>query len=533
MNKHRDIHLLFSKMALFLSTILIFSLLFISCSPKEKGCENCPPGTSCHSTKVGNKLSYYCLKEIKLADIGGNCFGKNENCLSKFCYTPTGASTSLSYCSTECLPSVPCPKNFECQSVLIAGTRQQICVRRKGTGGGKTGEGCHCGKSNASCSAHGHSDCDEKAGYFCLSTKENDPKAVCTKRCKIGEKGTCQEGEICTPTSLGLPICIPNPYTPGDIGHNCAKAGKAECLEGAFCYSQWPGDPDAFCTKNCNPYREGSCGRNAVCDSPREQDPYICIPRGTKKIGENCAAKGFLECYSGICVKLDPRSREAPFCTRPCSPSKEDCPSGFRCHLFGHLYRYLCAKSTGGILGSICNKGGNADCKSKICIRPNPKSINRICSQKCDSSHPCPIGYVCDNSRQVCIPKTGKKSIGEPCNAPQECIFGTCVTDTQNRRFCTQRCTEDSQCPEGYSCRHLEYTQRYCLPKVAGNKKLGEPCPNGPGDCQSRSCIADVIKNRSFCTQSCQGGKPCPPPYICTKFSDKEAYCTPKDYQKP
>ncbi|HAA58240.1 MAG TPA: hypothetical protein DCE42_25980 [Myxococcales bacterium] len=510
---------------------VLFVCLFVitsavSCSP-ALDCGVCPLNTTCTPVTGNNGTrNFICLRNSSGSEVGGVCFGNNRNCLSGNCYAPDG-NQNLSYCTIRCKIDADCNAGYTCK----AEAGGDICVRGAQT---STSKGCECGKEGASCNKNGHSDCATKEGYFCLSTGAQDANARCTKQCDPNDTDSCASGLICTATPFGQYLCIQSPYPKSGLGGNCSKGGKAQCEDDQYCYTRWPNDTQAFCTKYCNPYQEGDCPKDYSCESPREQDPYLCVPKGTGKVGDDCSARDVLDCETSICAQLDPRNREErPICTQSCSPTTENCPAGFRCRLYGHLYRYLCAKSGDGGIGTICNKNGDADCKSKMCIQPDSNSINKICTEPCDGTQPCPDGYTCDLSKKVCLPATGKKKIGDPCTGPQECVFGTCVTDSSGKQFCTQQCTKDEQCPGGYQCRNLEFTQLYCLPEQKGDKEVGEACPNGPGDCKTNKCISDFIKNRTFCTQSCNDQIPCQAPYVCTKISDTESYCTPKDYEAP
>lgn len=485
---------------------------------------DCKVGEDCLSIRTGSGLTRLCVPVTQLP-VGSMC-KKDEDCSSNVCYSKSG----LRFCSKPCGATEPCSGGLVCAS---AGADLKLCQFPDSTG---SKEGCRCGKQSTPCTKNGHTDCDIDNGFFCLSSGPNDPKARCVQQCnpkaKPKEKGACAEGFVCSKSAAGLYLCVTPQFTPGKLGKNCGKGGKAECDSKLFCFSRWSTDNDAFCSKHCSPYKEKDCGEGFVCETPTERSPWMCIPKGGKKVGEDCSQRSFLECQSALCVR-DNGGRGQPFCSQPCKPDKDECPVGFRCRLFGHLYRYLCSKASGGEIGTLCNKNGTTACKSGICISPGPGAINKICSQACDGDIKCPGGFECDLTKKYCIPKTGKKKIGEPCTSPQECVFGTCASDSQGKSFCTQRCTEDSQCPSKFECRNLEFTQRYCLPKRAGNRKLGEPCPNGPGDCATGNCLSDPINNRTFCTQSCAAKPVCPKPYKCTRLNKREAYCTPQDYQLP
>lgn len=505
-------------------------LLGPGCGGVEESCKDngdCPTGAKCQLVqRAGLSPIRLCIRDVKL-QLGSVC-DADSDCLSGVCWAKSGAAFRV--CTTQCSGTNPCRQGFTCEEVR-AGLK--LCLIPTG---GTTPKGCSCGKSGDSCASNGHGDCDTLNGYFCLSSGPNDTKAICTRQCDpnaaAGSKDACAEGQACLESASGLFLCGKPQYTQGPLGTNCGKGGKAECKSDLFCFSRWPNDGDAFCSKYCNPYNENDCGDGFVCESPRQQDPWLCIPKGQKSTGGDCTQRSFLDCQSGICAKNDLRD-EKSFCTETCEPDKDSCPAGWECRLFGYLYRYMCAKAGGGDIGSLCTKNGAAQCKSGICIELDG-AINKICTDKCSPQQPCPGGFECDQTKLYCVPKTGKKKIGEACTSPQDCIYGTCASDSQGKLFCTQQCTEDNQCPDGFVCRNLEFTQRYCLPKLSGEKKLGESCPNGPGDCETGNCLSDPINGTTFCTQPCDDqNRICPKPYKCTRLNEREAYCTPVGYQPP
>ena len=511
-------------------SVLLCMLVFwnVACGPTTcKPGEVCPVGTVCKAVGSGTgDITYVCIPANPKSDIGALCMADNYRCLSGYCYMPT-QDVKQSYCSRLCDDKEPCPPGFQCQ---VVGTNLKVCTLNLGSSGGN---GCRCGKANASCTSNGHDDCDVAAGYFCLSAGPRDPKAKCVKECSPGISQSCPTGLSCLRSQTGRFLCMASKRGEGGIGDSCADGGKADCLRNYFCYEQYPNDRAAFCSRFCSPYDENDCGKGSVCESPREQDPWLCVPRGRKKIGENCSTEGFLACNSGICAAPQARSRTR-FCTERCDPDDDKCPAGFKCRLFASVYRYLCDKSAGGDIGAFCNKNGGKDCKSGLCISPAPGAINRICSQVCDDAlRPCPGGYKCDKDNKYCIPNTGTKKIGEKCTGPNECVFGTCITPGGGRdNYCSQRCTENKQCPDGYECRLLEFTQKFCQPKQTAKGKQGDPCPGGAGDCATNYCINDILKGRTFCTATCSKQKPCAQPYICKKIGNR-SFCTPADYSPP
>ncbi len=527
------------SMFLFLGWLGVVSFACSRPPTTSKGCTrdlDCPSNTFCRTIRVQGKPFGVCIKEVPKFGLNTTC-KVDTDCVSVFCFQPGKESP---YCTKNCKTTADCTTGMICK---VVGTGLQICVREDVISLPK--KGCECGKEGASCSRFGHSDCDTKQGYFCLSTKPNDINARCVKPCiiktKPGQKSGCSEGFVCSPTQNGINICTRSPFTAGGMASNCAKAGAAQCTSQLFCYSRFPNDPEAFCSRSCSPYREGDCGKGFVCESPREQDPYLCVPRGKLSIGEDCSKRLFLDCKGGACVSLTRRGQNL-FCTQRCDPSEDKCPAGYKCELFGHLYRYFCRKTSGGSLGALCNKLGAADCKSKICVLPKAGSINKICSQSCDAKAPCPGGWECDRQQKACVPKTGNKKIGDACSKTEECINGTCVSNSAGKQFCSQVCTDSKQCPDKFECRYLGFTQRYCLPKLAGTGKVGAPCPNGPGDCADGSCLTDIVNGKTFCTKRCNSPHPpsppkppvkCPSPFVCKDVGGNRSYCTPKGYTPP
>ncbi|TNE43635.1 MAG: hypothetical protein EP343_32995 [Deltaproteobacteria bacterium] len=500
--------------------------------PSSSGCtkdSDCPESAYCQTTRVQGQPFGLCIKEIPKFAVGNDC-KIDTDCVSTFCFQP---GKEQAYCTKNCTSNQECATGMICKEV---GSNLKICVREQAVP--LPNQGCNCGKEGDSCTRYGHSDCDASAGYYCLSSKPNDPNARCVKSCSPstnpGQPDGCPNGYVCTPTVNGQYICARSPYTRGDMGSTCAQAGPAQCNQSLFCYSRYPNDSEAFCSKGCSPYQD-DCGEGFICESPRDQDPYLCIKKGQKKIGEDCKQRLFLDCETAACISPTRRAQTF-YCSKSCNPSNDTCPLNFKCEYLEHLYRYFCIKTEGGALGALCNRFGDAECKSKLCVLPKVGSINKICSQPCDDQTPCPGGWECDAQQKACIPKTGNKKIGEECQKTEDCINGTCVSDSGGKQYCSQQCAEDSQCPQDFECRYLGFTQKYCQPKLAGNKKVGEPCPNGPGDCAGGYCLTDINTGNTFCTRPCVENDPndiCANSFVCKKVSEREAYCTPKGYNPP
>ena len=519
------------KIYLFVLSFFSFALA-LACGEKNDGLcagENigkCPANSVCRSVQLSGaaKPRYTCVSVDARSDIGGICAGDPTRCLDGlFCYRPPDKQDEA-YCSKICVDPTDCPIGYDCKSFGNA----KSCVRKTNA---TPSQGCRCRKAGASCEENGHEDCALDEGYFCLSSQPKDPNAICVKSCDPKEASSCEEGFFCSQDASGRWLCVKEQYQRKEVGESCVQGGKAECQEELFCYTQYSEDPRAYCTKRCNPYDETSCPARFVCEAPRNNDPFLCIPRGDQDLGADCTSGGYLSCRSGFCAQRE-RGRSESICTQRCNPDNDNCPQGFSCRLFGHLYRYLCDRATAGAIGAFCNKNGDADCQSGICITPQEGAINRMCSQICDTLNPCPDGFRCNETRQFCIPDTGTGQIGDPCNGPADCVFGNCISNQEGTRFCSQSCQQSDQCPQGFVCEYNGQS-RFCLPESARNGELGDPCPNGGRDCTNQLCINDPLKSRTFCSQPCSPDNPCPSPYRCHLLAGDSGVCTPQDYEAP
>lgn len=488
----------------------------------------CPTGTTCRVLQdPGKEAKTICLQIDIRSDLGGRCEGQSQRCLSELCYTPL-QKVEESYCTRVCTQTADCPAGYSCQSV---GGAVLLCLRPSGSTPPPPTQGCRCKTEGGTCVLFGHDDCAIDKGFFCLSSGPKDTQAICVQECDPTDPQACKDGFFCSRSVTGRFFCVERQFKQEEIGGNCTTGGKAQCKPGNFCKARWDSDPQAFCTKYCSYGQDDECPSGFLCEYPSVSESSMCLPRGSKGLGDDCSQEGFQGCRSAICVHPDRRKPEA-VCSQICDRDHDQCPLGFTCLYLSHAYRYLCLRSVGGPLGSLCNKNGSLDCRSGICVLAAPGALNKICSEACDDSLPCPPGFSCDKDKQICFPKTGNKPIGETCQDSEECIFGTCYIDTQGQRFCTQICREDSQCPDGFACLPA-LNLSYCLPRPSGQKEIGDPCPNGPNDCASQVCIADPLQNRTFCSAPCNDQQPCPSPLICKAISDQVSFCTPADYQAP
>ena len=150
------------------------------------------------------------------------------------------------------------------------------------------------------------------------------------------------------------------------------------------------------------------------------------------------------------------------FCDPNCRPVEDiDC-------------RTTIDETMGSTFGAPCIEG--SDCLSRLCV--GITELRYVCSAFCNPSRPndCPPGFSCIADTQndyVCgpTPETMMMSTGEPselklfgadCQNDAQCTTQTCIS-YQGQRWCSQRCTDDNQCPLSYVCGSV-MMGRACVP---------------------------------------------------------------------
>ena len=214
------------------------------------------------------------------------------------------------------------------------------------------------------------------------------------------------------------------------------------------------------------------------------------------------------------------------YCSKYCTVTKKDCPSGFTC--FGYKDspngQGACLPSQGGTqtgkpAGSACN--ASSECDSLMCLQGTCRvpCTGANAAQKCDLAV-----EVCTpvpgTSVGVCMPKgsaSGKKALGQECSAPDDCDSDLCMKDDLMATvgYCRQSCTGPNTCPIKFHCVQQAAGYQGCLP---GTEKMptGSPCQYTV-DCVEGPCIAGKPGASYFCTATCKLDTPssCPCGMIC------------------
>ena len=103
----------------------------------------------------------------------------------------------------------------------------------------------------------------------------------------------------------------------------------------------------------------------------------------------------------------------------------------------------------------------------------------------------------------------GGGGIGDPCNTGDDCRGGFCASNRMCVGGCAVTSDKGQYCPGRWGCNPIDTLQGFytlgCLP--AGLGALGTGC-NDNADCAGGLCVTDN-QNRSYCSRFCNSA-PCP-----------------------
>lgn len=387
-----------------------------------------------------------------------------------------------------------------------------------------------------SCDVPDTEKCIETQKKLCHDTDEEQLDGTRLDECsnKLAELDDC----------AGRKAVVAACADPGDqVGATCSSG--SECPEGLSCLS-------GMCTSSCF-YDDGckgyisASGGPTYCNGMNDNSGVcigVCQSNAECSKGWVCQANGSVRtCGPNTGTVPDPPGQGAKL-GDPCD-STADCASS-QCTL-GY-----CSKSCSS--QTDCS-GLTSDGGALSCVRVTG-SLATACFPSCTTASDCAFGSECKpqttsdgSSRSVCFddstmpPVTGKRLFGESCDAASECSEAGARCET----FCTENCTNDSQCSvmtstglAGRCASDAVPGSTLCLPGctpgVSGQCALGSSCdavqlPSGfaylcrPGagsevrrglvgdPCKvSEDCNETVGLSCAFgmCSKSCTGGSPCP-----------------------
>lgn len=300
---------------------------------------------------------------------------------------------------------------------------------------------------------------------------------------KCSDGDPCTEGERCAAGACtgGTPI----------FGGTCGEAPPPDdaCTTHYDCYpervcARWRGDGERHCSTPCA--SSSQCAAGEVCAKlPGAANVGYCEPTPPTLAADGAACDRDETCASGACIAG--LCRAICFAEAACSAHGESCSiprDG------GSVIAQAACMPPGGLIanGAICTADGGQsyggwECRSGHCdLMPYPDSMVLPCASLCASETDCGPSQECGvvvygetvpsdevayhpdlqtptyDAVTACftppIPGGGKQP-GDPCTAPEQCGGDKCVHLVPNdaQRYCTQLCSDDSQCPSDMRCK--------------------------------------------------------------------------------
>jgi len=459
----------------------------------------------------------YCLEDfncihIPKIKVGESCldYGSLE-CKSGNCI----ADEYRVFCTKNCETNNECPDSMLCGEYYDG---LHYCLYSD------TSEGDHLGVYGSNCSLHGDSDCidiykcvkninnrkkdkclnscdsniDCYDGYLCSFNNDNNssfclPPAnkeegelcnkfnglecrnqdnnciqitesyekYCTKECLTDED--CHNNSLCKEFSSGKYCMLPRT---ADLGESCKNAGSEECKEGLICdmaYSR-----GALCTKPCE--SDSECPDYNSCTLTYTAE-RLCRPainglgnrNGT--LGTSCYLHGDSDCEKDLLCLTSSLDDKNAFCTYHCNEDI-DCEENYHCANTTKTSNKLCVKGNRGELGANCyNESCNTDL---FCNINQSNDYTATCTRTCDLiGEACEKeGYYCNklyDNFNICINKKPESegNLGDKC-PNGNCINGlNCIYDEMGN-FCSQPCSNDNLCPDGFICNEYDENHSFC-----------------------------------------------------------------------
>ncbi len=365
------------------------------------------------------------------------------------------------------------------------------------------------------------SDC---SGGFCLDEmNEGFPGGYCSEICGAGGS-SCPDGSSCIQLSGMTSACL----------DDCDPAATTrQCRAGYGC----DGDfmlPHPVCIPGCTD--DTDCASGHMCDTSGGTggacyDPSASV--GDACLGDsNCPAGGF--CYAerfsgwpgGACVVFG------------CDvAANAGCPDGSVCEPGGFGGNGLCIQS--------CTM--DSDCRANYACKANSAYPDRTyCAPACTDDSQCASGTVCNPALGTCDVPFNPSDLGQTCNR-RSCNGGTCL-DEQSTGFpasycsylgcdptapdasdgcpgtgvcfalggtdlCLAACTTDSDCRDGYGCRHRDpadtTSPMACMAQCTMNAQCtttGDICNPGVGAC-TQPFVASNLGQACASASDCVGGR--------------------------
>ncbi|NOY90822.1 MAG: S1 family peptidase [Deltaproteobacteria bacterium] len=317
--------------------------------------------------------------------------------------------------------------------------------------------------------------------------------------------------------------CVPSEEICNSLDDDCDGRVDEVCTplgEGCTADDQCVGQTCAttggarICTLDCDPLRPTlGCPMGMYCAKAEGCGGY-CTPgaAGTLAVGEDCTAD--TDCATTYCVDPgDGRQR----CLPPCEGDRGLCLAGEVCAASagvcgGCVARDIVVGRRG--IGEPCE--ADDECLSVLCLDDEGA---RYCTRSCEDSSACVSGFHCRAGSCIRGPLEGT---GGGCVTNEDCVDGICASRGDGLRWCTRFCTTTDDCPSGLSCTTVGEAN-ICAPDLG---LVGQECATNE-ECTSGLCALGTPSG-DICSRFCGADAACSPGFECTRIGDgTSAVCVP------
>ena len=179
-------------------------------------------------------------------------------------------------------------------------------------------------------------------------------------------------------------------------------------------------------------------------------------------------------------------------------------------------------------------------CAQENCVSPLfcvSDGVDQFCSDSCDTSHPCPMGYYCaqlSSGTGACAPgdspELERVGFNEPCGEQIACEADLICINDGNSSYCSGPC-DQGRCPEGMQCAGLQGGGDVCARGTEqAAPSFGELCEESGRCDEGLFCLNDSLyvsnvtgEPLPYCTYRCEQG--CPQGYRCTEIQPSGDAC--------
>ena len=258
-----------------------------------------------------------------------------------------------------------------------------------------------------------------------------------------------------------------SPVNMGELGEECIS--DIYCKEELSCNSDFE-----ICTKECE--TDNDCETGFKCleigtDSNLEK---ICLPNDiieTVETGQYCEYDW--QCISSLCIS----ESYSQYCSIKCTENGDECPRRMSCEEIedGTL---VCNKEVTGYGELYSECSSNENCIFEL------DCINGLCTEAV-----CTTDADCSN-HEIVVPENPGETC-TPCTTIEDCapVDSFCV-EMRDGRYCSEKCSLDSDCPVGTSCEYVGISSYGCVP------------------------VTDLCTTAVSCVQATDGENFCQLPYL-------------------